>query len=189
MNAFPQCDRFAFRFLNPSYVSLMKKSNLVLILVLLSTIFIQAQKTTTLASNLNLSKSNINRMAFDNTILTSAQAEDLLAQVDKSTIRDAAQMKQWLASNFKRMGIADEKIKVFDIYYARETSSCENCRKNCKGRCLWEGKEECICFYRSEPNLRQKESIQPMLIVLLTDPAQETKIFAKSGGKGTIKSD
>jgi hypothetical protein len=147
----------------------------------------QAQKTTTLTSNLNLSKSNINRMAYDNILLTSAQGEELLIQAEQAGIRDAGQMKQWLAANFKRMGIADEKIKVFDIYFARETSSCENCRKNCKGRCLWEGKEECICFYKSEPNLRQAQSSQPMLIVLLSDPALESKVFAKSGGMGTVK--
>jgi hypothetical protein len=167
----------------------MKHTILLLLCCFYCSALIHAQKTTTLTSNLNMSKSNINRMAYDNTILTAAQGETLLMQAEQSGIRDAAQLKQWLAANFKRMGVAAEKIKVFDIYYGRESSSCEDCRKNCKGRCVWEGKEACMCFYTSQPNLRTSENAPPMLIVLLTDPAQEEKVFMKSGGKGVIKSE
>ena len=156
--------------------------------MLFSCFSLQAQKTTTLTSNLNASKSNINRMAYDTRILSTAQAESLLADAEKEGIR-AAQMKTWLAANFKRLGVHEEKIKVFDVYVARENSSCNDCKKNCKGRCVWEAKETCTCFYRSEPNLRTTEMAQPMLIVVLTDVAQEESIFQKSGGKGGTKSE
>ena len=169
----------------------MKKSILLPVLVLLSCFSLQAQKkTTTLASNLNLSKSNINRMAYDTQILTAAQAESLLADAEKEGIRDAAKMKTWLAANFKRLGVHEEKIKVFDVYVARENSSCNDCKKNCKGRCMWEGNESCTCYYHSEPNLRTTTELPPaMLIVLLTDAAQEDSVFQKSGGKGGTKSE
>ena len=54
---------------------------------------------------------------------------------------------------------------------------------------MWEAKETCTCFYHSEPNLRTTEMAQPMLIVVLTDVAQEDSIFQKSGGKGGTKSE
>ena len=130
-------------------------------------------------------------MAYDTRILTAAQAESLLADAEKEGIRDAAKMKTWLAANFKRLGIHEEKIKVFDVYVARENSSCDDCKKSCKGRCMWEGKETCTCYYNphSEPNLRTTEMAQPMLIVVLTDVAQKESIFQKSGGKGGTKSE
>ncbi len=168
---------------------MMKTLSCLLLLFFLAGLQASAQKTTTLTSNLNSSKSNINRMIYDNSLITPAQAEKLLADAERAGIRDGEKMKQWLASNFKAMGIPSDKISVLDVYVARESSSCPDCRKTCKGRCVWEGTDECRCYYHSEPNLRRTETPQPLLILALKDPSQENQVFTTSGSQGATKSE
>ena len=61
--------------------------------------------------NLNSSRSNIYRLTYPSDLASSAQAKAILADLDKMGPVDEAKLKQWLAANFKRFGIAGERIK------------------------------------------------------------------------------
>lgn len=63
------------------------------------------------ASNLNLSKSNINRLIYPVDIMTPAQAGAVLVELDKLGPADEAKVKQWLTAIFKKVGIPAERIK------------------------------------------------------------------------------
>ena len=63
------------------------------------------------ASNLNLSKSNIYRLTYSSELASPAQVKAILADLDKMGPLDEAKLKQWLPANFKRFGIAGDRIK------------------------------------------------------------------------------
>ena len=64
-------------------------------------------------SNLNLSKSNINRLlvVYPTNLVTDARAKIMLADLDKIGTADEARVKQWLAANFQRYGINSSRVK------------------------------------------------------------------------------
>ncbi|MHB8309705.1 MAG: hypothetical protein ACYDCY_04685 [Metallibacterium sp.] len=62
-------------------------------------------------SNLNLSKSNIYRLTYPSELASPIQVQAMLAELDKMGPADAARLKQWLPANFKRFGIAGDRIK------------------------------------------------------------------------------
>ena len=61
--------------------------------------------------NLNSSRSNIYRMTYPSDLASSAQAKAILAELDKMGPADEAKLKRWLPANFKRFGIAGDRIK------------------------------------------------------------------------------
>jgi hypothetical protein len=61
--------------------------------------------------NLNSSKSNIYRLTYSTDVVSPSQAKALLAEIDKMGPADEAKLKQWLAANFKRFGIAGDRVK------------------------------------------------------------------------------
>lgn len=63
------------------------------------------------ATNLNSSRSNIYRLTCPTDLVSQDQAKALLAELDKIGPADEARLKQWLAANFKRLGIASERVK------------------------------------------------------------------------------
>lgn len=63
------------------------------------------------ATNLNSSKSNIYRLTYPSDLVSRDQAKALLAELDKMGPTDEAKLKQWLPANFKRFGIAGERVK------------------------------------------------------------------------------
>src|SRR5690242_3621398 len=68
-------------------------------------------------SNLNLSKSNINRylVVYPADLVTNANATLMLAALDKIGPADEARIKQWLAANFQRYGIDGSRVKKIVI--------------------------------------------------------------------------
>lgn len=62
-------------------------------------------------SNLNLSKSNLYRLTCSTDLVSSAQAAAMLADLDKLGLTDEARLKLWLPANFRRFGIAPERVK------------------------------------------------------------------------------
>jgi hypothetical protein len=62
-------------------------------------------------SNLNLSKSNFYRLTYPSDLASPAQAKAILTELDKLGPVDEARLKQWLPANFKRLGIAGDRIK------------------------------------------------------------------------------
>lgn len=64
---------------------------------------------------LNSSRSNIYRLTYPSDLASPAQVKAILADLDKMGPADEAKLKQWLPSNFKRLGIAGERIKKLII--------------------------------------------------------------------------
>ncbi|MHB1946076.1 MAG: hypothetical protein ACYCPE_12670 [Metallibacterium sp.] len=72
-------------------------------------------------SNLNLSKSNIYRLTYPSELASPIQVQAMLAELDKMGPADAARLKQWLPANFKRFGIAGDRIKkIIVLPHGRE---------------------------------------------------------------------
>jgi hypothetical protein len=67
------------------------------------------------ATNLNSSRSNLYRLTCPGDLATPAQVKAMLADLDKLGPADEAKLKQWLAANFKRFGIAGDRIKKLII--------------------------------------------------------------------------
>ena len=63
------------------------------------------------ASNLNLSKSNFYRLTYSSDLASPAQAKAILAELDKMGSVDEAKLRQWLPANFKRLGIAGDRVR------------------------------------------------------------------------------
>jgi hypothetical protein len=61
--------------------------------------------------NLNSSRSNIYRLTYPSDLASPAQVKAILAELDKMGPADEAKLKHWLAANFKRFGIAGDRIK------------------------------------------------------------------------------
>jgi hypothetical protein len=134
-----------------------------------------AQKTPAiLASNLNLSKSNINRLIYPGNLLTPANAQALLADLDKINPPDEAGLKTWLAANFKRFGIEPGQIKQMVIFNGKQFADCTICKQNCKGRCVKDPGSDCVCMYTSEPNLRVTDQSRPIKIIYFSGTVSET---------------
>jgi hypothetical protein len=60
---------------------------------------------------LNSSRSNTYRLTYPSDLATRDQAKAILAELDKMGPADEAKLKHWLAANFKRFGIAGDRIK------------------------------------------------------------------------------
>jgi hypothetical protein len=63
------------------------------------------------ATNLNSSRSNIYRLTYPSDLVSRSQAKAILAELDKMGPSDEAKLKRWLPANFKRFGIAGDRIK------------------------------------------------------------------------------
>jgi hypothetical protein len=61
--------------------------------------------------NLNSSRSNIYRLTYPSDLASPAQVKAILADLDKMGPVDEAKLKHWLPANFKRFGIAGDRIK------------------------------------------------------------------------------
>ena len=63
------------------------------------------------ATNLNSSRSNIYRLTYPTDLVSSDQAKTILAELDKMGPADEAKLKVWLPANFRRFGIAGDRVK------------------------------------------------------------------------------
>jgi len=63
------------------------------------------------ATNLNSSRSNIYRLTYPNDLVSRDQANAILAELDKMGPADEAKLKKWLPANFRRFGIAGDRVK------------------------------------------------------------------------------
>ena len=139
------------------------------------------------AVNLNSSKSNIYRLVWaDNLGLSKAQATAMLAELDKLGPADEAKLKQWLPANFRRFGIQEARVKAISIFLEQQVS-CTAAVETCKGK--WKGPAlnarqaaNAVCFcYEPITNPTQVGRVNkaaPILILLLSDPAQEPDALA-----------
>ena len=63
------------------------------------------------ATNFNSSRSNIYRLTYPTDLVSADQAKAILAELDKMGPADEAKLKVWLPANFKRFGIAGDRVK------------------------------------------------------------------------------
>jgi len=63
------------------------------------------------ATNLNSSRSNVYRLTYPGDLASPDQVKAMLAELDKMGPADEAKLKQWLPANFKRFGVAGDRIK------------------------------------------------------------------------------
>jgi len=63
------------------------------------------------ATNLNSSRSSIYRLTYPSDLVSWSQAKAIRAELDKMGPSDEAKLKRWLPANFKRFGIAGDRIK------------------------------------------------------------------------------
>lgn len=63
------------------------------------------------ATNLNSSRSNVYRLTYPTDLVSAAQAKAMLAELDKLGAADEARLKQWLPANFRRFGIAGDRVR------------------------------------------------------------------------------
>jgi len=145
----------------------MKPIYLVLGMLFLYGQVVSQKNPSTLASNLNLSKSNINRLIYPSTLVTQANAELLLVDVEKMGPTDPVILKNWLTANFKRFGIESKQVKQISIYTGRQYADCRNCEKNCKGRCVQDPGADCVCISHSEPNVRTAQAERTVTFIFL----------------------
>lgn len=165
----------------------MKLFTLFLGLIILSGPLRAQKSMTPLTSNLNMSKSNINRLIYPGTLLTPVNAQAMVADLDKLNAPDEAGLKTWLAANFKRYGVEPDQIKQIAIYNSRQFADCTICKKHCKGRCVQDPGSDCVCMYKSEPNLRATEPAQAGRIVFIATVVTEENNLTEKIAK-TIES-
>lgn len=146
----------------------MRSISTILGSLIFTSICLAQKSPAPLTSNLNLSKSNINRLIYPAPLLTAANAQRLLADLEKINPPDEAGLKTWLVANFKRFGIQQDQVKQIVIYSSRQFSDCTICEKNCKGRCVQDPGSDCVCIHKSEPNLRTTETVKPGTVIYLS---------------------
>lgn len=127
-----------------------------------------AQKSMAIqTANLNLSKSNINRLVYPGTNFSSANAKNLLLELENLHTTDQEKMKMWLTNNFKRFSTGSGEIKQIFVFNLRQYEDCTNCKKFCKGRCVQDPGADCVCISHSEPNLRTTDKSPVGFVVFL----------------------
>ncbi|HJW30069.1 MAG TPA: hypothetical protein VJ508_12595, partial [Saprospiraceae bacterium] len=147
---------------------------IIFLLTLLSALTLSAQKgITTQTSNLNLSKSNINRLIYPSSIATQDKMDLLLSELDGKGQLDSVALKKWLVANFNRFRIDGSKVKQITILTGRQFEDCTICKKNCKGRCVQDPGSDCVCYQHSEPNLRMAAPQKTFNVILLSEQATD----------------
>ena len=168
---------------------------LITCLIFLWGTFFSQKNISVQSANLNLSKSNINRVIYPSQLLSAGNAQLLVAELDKTEAMDESTMKTWLAANFKRFGIDSSRVKQITVYSGRKFSDCTVCKQNCKGRCVQDPGADCICMYHSEPNLRVAQPERPLTFIFLSGEIIDEKTALEmmsttisSGRVTTVKS-
>jgi hypothetical protein len=136
--------------------------------------------------NLNSSRSGIYRMVYSKDLVSQDQAKAMLAELDKLGPSDEAKLKRWLAANFKRFGIQETRVKRISVFLEQQiscTASVESCKGKWVGPSLNARKEaNAVCFCEgpitTPIEVRRVDKASPILIFLLSDPAQEPDAFA-----------
>jgi hypothetical protein len=73
------------------------------------------------ASNLNQSKSNINRIVYPTDLIKADQVPLLLADLDKLGAATEAKLQEWLPKNLERFGIDPKRVKKIVVLPADST--------------------------------------------------------------------
>ncbi len=142
--------------------------------------------------NLNSSRSNIYRMVNPKDLVSQAQATAMLNELDKLGPVDETKLKQWLATNFKRFGIQETRVKQISIFLQQQ-ASCTASVATCKGKRVGPSPNAgtaasavCFCYgpITTPTQVRQVGKTSPILILLLTDPNQEADAFAINPNSG-----
>lgn len=173
----------------------------LIITVVICAMALMAVSISRATANLNSSKSNIYRVVFDSRLVSQAQGDAMVKELDKLGPVDETQLKQWLAQNFKTFGIDGSRVKEIAIFLQQRVS-CAASADSCKGK--WKGpalnarskgsNEDCFCYegITTPAQVRRVDKSSPILIVLLSNPTDLPQGLAVSdpgvpGDKGGSK--
>lgn len=166
----------------------MKPMYLLFVIMMVYGQIFSQKNLTVQSANLNLSKSNINRLIYPSTLISQANAQLLVDDLEKAGAMNVERQKTWLASNFKRFGIDSALVKQISIFSGRQYADCTICKKNCKGRCVQDPGADCVCISHSEPNLRLAQPEKLLNFIFLstevTDDAAAMEAIATAKFKG-----
>lgn len=137
----------------------MKTFGFVISCVFCSSFIFSQKNPVTQTSNLNLSKSNINRVVYPSGMMTSAAAQTMLVDLGKANLPEQSKQKAWLVNNFRKYNLDADKIKQIIFFPLRQYEDCTICKKYCKGHCVQDPGADCVCIQHSDPNLRYAEPI------------------------------
>lgn len=131
----------------------MKTFGFVISCVFCSSFIFSQKNPVTQTSNLNLSKSNINRVVYPSGMMTSAAAQTMLVDLGKANLPEQSKQKAWLVNNFRKYNLDADKIKQIIFFPLRQYEDCTICKKYCKGHCVQDPGADCVCIQHSDPNL------------------------------------
>ena len=150
----------------------------LIITVVICAIALLAVSISRATANLNSSKSNIYQVVFDSRLVSQAQGDAMVKELDKLGPVDETQLKQWLAQNFKTFGIDGSRVKEIAIFLQQRVS-CAASADSCKGK--WKGPAlnargkgssgDCFCYegLTTPAQVRRVNKSSPILIVLLSN--------------------
>jgi hypothetical protein len=152
----------------------------------ISAMFLMVLWPSRAATNLNSSRSNIYRMVYPADLMSQPQANTLLAELDKIGPTDEAKLKQWLPANFRRFGVEGAHVKKINIFLEQQIScaSAATSRGN-----YAKGPKVCLRYgpIITPAQVRQVSKESPILILLLSDSAQEADALAKAQDAASIE--
>lgn len=146
--------------------------------------------------NLNSSRSGVYRLVYAN-VVSQAQGDALVKELDKQGSLTEAKAKAWMVNNFKAFGIDGTRVKVIKVLLEQQV----NCAapETCKGKyvrpeqqaaratTVKSGKSNsdnrlsgvCFCYgsITTPAQVQQVSKESPIVIFLLSDPAQEADAF------------
>jgi len=173
----------------------------LILIVVISALALVAVSISQAAVNLNSSKSNIYRVIFDSRLVSQAQGDAMVKELDKLGPVDETQLKQWLAQNFKTFGIDGSRVKEIDVFLQQQVScaaSADSCKGKFKGPALNSRSKgsngNCFCYegLTTPTQVGRVNKSSPILIVLLSSPKDLPQGIAVSdpgvpGDKGGSK--
>ena len=147
--------------------------------------------------NLNSSRSGVYRIVSDANVVSQAQGDALAKALDKQGPLTEAKAKAWMVSNFKVFGIDGTRVKVIKVLLEQQVRCAAP--ETCKGKYFGPAQQAaeattvkgsksngserlsgvCFCYgsITAPAQVQQVSKESPIVIFLLSDPAQEADAF------------
>jgi hypothetical protein len=158
----------------------MKTLSIIWAIILMTSPLLSQKNPTVLTSNLNMSKSNINRVIYPPTLMSQENAQLMLNELDKSGHMEAAALKMWLAANFRRFNVDTSLVRQISIYQGQKFKDCIACKEQCGGPCAEELASGCLCLTTAKSGIRRKPG-EPLfnIIYLSSEVVSDSLVFER----------
>lgn len=141
-------------------------------------------------ANLILAKSTINRLIWPQDLMSSVNAQALLADLDKINPPVPAIQNRWISRNISNYISKPDQVKQTFFFSGKRFADCKNCKKDCKGECLSDTSSKCICLFQSagyDPNLKEQKTDTLISYIFFSnekmDDAAAMKLISKAAEK------